>query len=196
MHNVNFPSALTWPFRITTDVSILTVSMRMILVCTLCAWHIAQCLWGDGESFGPGALWRGVVPTPQSPPSPECRDLLIFRAWEERLSPSGLYHCKTGSGAAVWTWHQSKRNGDIRDLGTLFWQSRASSRPKCLEILFSQPFLFLGFLKIAALQMVLCTREQPMALHAFPVWRVRRLAAHFHLLPFRLAASLGLPGRK
>lgn len=73
-------------------------------------------------------------------------------------------------------------------------QSRASCRPECLEILFCQPFLFLGFLKIAALQMALCTREQPMVLHAFPAWRVRRLAACFHLLPFRSAASLWFQG--
>lgn len=89
----------------------------------MCVAHSTVSVRWWRVTFEPGALWRGVVPTPQSPPSPECRDRLMIRAWEERLSPWGLYHYKTGTGAAVWTRHQSKRNGDVRDLGTLFWDS-------------------------------------------------------------------------
>lgn len=76
----------------------------------------------------------------------------------------------------------------------LRWQGLLSLQG--LEMPFSQPFLFLGFLKIAVLPMVLSTQEQPMVQHAFPALSVHRFAAHFHLLPFRSASSLWLPGRQ
>lgn len=83
--------------------------------------------------------------------------------------PWGISHCKKQIGQLSESSVEAKGKGGVHETVVIILAAfRASSHSKCLEMLFSQLFLFLGFLNSAAPQTVLFHLVAARFQHAFP----------------------------